>query len=117
MERRPLPLLKEFLDRSLPFPALQWETVPLGVNPLEVWEAYDDTMAGWVFIWYPYGDVTSGRAYAEFERAHYFEADVERILKAMKRWPLEGSPEEKKQAVSIALLHLFCECMDLIEKV
>jgi hypothetical protein len=61
--------------------------------------------------------VVSGRAYAEFERAHYFEADLERILKAMKRWPFAGSPEEKKQAVAIALLHLFCECMDLIEKV
>jgi hypothetical protein len=35
----------------------------------------------------------------------------------MKRWPLEGSPEGKKQAVAIALLHLFCEVMDLIEKV
>jgi hypothetical protein len=60
MERKPLPLLEQFLDQSLPFPALHWEAVPGGVNPLEVREAYDDT---------------------------------------------------------IALLHLFCECMDLIEKV
>jgi hypothetical protein len=50
MERKPLPFLEDFLDRGLPLPALHWETVPFGVNPLEVWEAYDDTIAGWVFI-------------------------------------------------------------------
>jgi hypothetical protein len=117
MGRQPNPLLKEFLDDSLPLPTIYWETVPPGVNPFEVWKGYDEGVDGWVPIWYPVGDPKTRRSYGEFERAHYFNADLERILNAMHRWPLWGSPTQRKHAVAIALLQLFCEVMDLSPKV
>ena len=43
--------------------------------------------------------------------------DLERILKAMHRWPLWGNPAQKKEAVAIALLHLYCEVHGLCAKV
>ena len=74
-------------------------------------------MAGWVPVWYPFGDQKSRRAFSEFERAYFFEKDLERVLQTMHRLPLWGSSSQRKHAVGIALLHLFCEVMDLVEKV
>ena len=117
MARKPSPLLREFLDDSLPLPMIHWETVPPGVNPWEVWEAYDEGVDGWVPIWYPIGDPRTGGSYGEFERAYFFDQVLERILRAMNRWPLWGNSTQKKHAVAIALLQLFCEVMDLCPRV
>lgn len=111
MTRRPNPLLEEFLDDTLPLPEIDWETVPAGVNPWEVWNGLDENVEGWTPVWFPTGDPLTGRSYGEFERARYFSDDLERILKAMHRWPLWGNPKQKKQAVAIVLLHLYCEVM------
>jgi hypothetical protein len=104
MAGRPNPLLEEFLDSSLPLPTIHWETVPLGVNPYEVWDGYD-------------GDQKTGISYGEFERSYLFNDDLERILKAMHRWPLWGNPVQKKHAPAVALLQLFCEVMGLCPRV
>lgn len=106
-------MLEDFLDKSLPLPGICLETVPPGVNPREVWESYDDGVEGWVPVWYPAFDLISGRSYGEFERASLFDDDLQRILLTMNRWPLWGSAKQKKQAVAIALLQLFCEVMNL----
>jgi hypothetical protein len=116
MSRKPNPLLKEFLDNSLPLPTIHWETVPPGVNPQDVWDSYDEGVEGWVPIWYPIGDPKTGRSYGEFERAYFFNDDLERILRAMNRMPLWGSPKQKKYAIAIALLQMFCEVMGFCEK-
>ena len=113
MARRPNPLLKEFLDPRIILPTIHWETVPAGVNPYQVWDGYDECVDGWVPIWYPLEDPKTGTSYGEFERAYRFNDDRERILKAMNRWPLWGSPTQKKHAVAIALLQLFCEVRGL----
>jgi hypothetical protein len=113
MSRRPNPLLEDFLDKDLPLPALHWETIPPGVNPWFVWECYDECIEGWVPIWFPAHESVSGRSYGEFERAHLFNENLERILKTMHRWPLWGSPTQKKHSVAIALLQLFCEVAGL----
>lgn len=117
MATKPNPLLLEFLDEHLPLPELDWETVPLGVNPMDAWEMYDENVQGWVPVWFPTHDIMSGRSFTEFERAYYFNDDLERILKAMHRWPLWGTATQKKHAVAIALLHLFCEVNMLCPKV
>ncbi len=117
MARRPNPLLAEFLDPGLPLPVIHWETVPPGVNPMMVWEGYDEGVEGWVPIWFPTHDPISGRSYGEFERAHLFNEDLVRILMAMHRWPLWGSATQKKHAVAIALLQLFCEVGSLCARV
>ena len=117
MARKPNPLLNEFLDKSLPLPKINWETVPPGVNPADAWETYDETVEGWVPIWFPSGDPKTGRSYSEFERAYLFNDNLERILRAMNRWPFWGSPTSKKQAVAFALLQLFCEVNALCPKV
>lgn len=117
MMRRPNPLLAEFLDDTLPLPEIDWETVPAGVNPREVWNGLDENVEGWVPVWFPTGAPLTGRSYGEFERAQYFNDDLERILKAMHRWPLWGNPKQKKQAVAVVLLHLYCEVMGLCSKV
>ena len=80
MARRPNPLLEDFLDKSLPLPALHWETIPAGVNPWLVWEGYDEGIEGWVPVWFPTHDPISGRSYGEFERAYLFNEDLERIM-------------------------------------
>jgi hypothetical protein len=107
--RKPNPLLEDFLDESVPLPPVVWETVPIGVNPYDVWNGYDQCVEGWVFFWYPSHQPVSGRSYGEFERAALFNDDLERILKVMHRWPLWGSATQKKHAVAIALLQMFCE--------
>jgi hypothetical protein len=56
-------------------------------------------------------------SYGEFERSYYFNEDLERILKAMHRWPLWGSLAQKKHAAAVALLELFCESMGLCPRV
>jgi len=117
MARKPNPLLREFLDESLPLPAIHWETVPVGVNPWGVWDSFEENVEGWVPVWFPTGDPRSGCSYNEFERAYFFNEDLERILKAMKRWPLWGNATQKKQAVAFALLQLFCEVMNLCPRV
>ena len=117
MVRKANPLLHEFLDNSLPLPEIHWETVPLGVSPLEVWDSFDENIEGWVPVWFPIGDHKTGKSYGEFERAYFFNADLERILKVMNRWPLWGNSTQRKQAVAYALLHLFCEVMGLAAKV
>jgi len=117
MTRRPNPLLEEFVDDTLPLPEIDWETVPAGVNPGEVWNGLDENVEGWVPVWFPTGDPLTGRSYGEFERAQYFSGDLERILRAMHRWPLWGNPRQKKQAVAIALLHLHCEVLGLCTRV
>lgn len=117
MARNPNPLLREFLDRALPLPDLHWETVPLGVDPYQVWEGYDEGTEGWVPIWFPCFDPVSGRSYGEFERADYFNRELIRVLSGMHRWPLWGSDKQKKHAIAIALLHLYCELMNLCEKI
>ena len=117
MVRKPNPLLNEFLDKSLPLPTIDWETVPPGVSPADAWEMYDETVEGWVPVWYPTGDPKTGRSYSEFERAYLFNDNLERILRAMNRWPLWGSPTKKKHAVAFALLQLFCEVNALCPKV
>ncbi|MCG6916726.1 MAG: hypothetical protein LJE89_04175 [Deltaproteobacteria bacterium] len=117
MGRRPNPLLQEFLDKELPLPEIDWQTVPLGVNPMDAWEMFDENVEGWVPIWFPVGDLRSGQSFTEFERAYFFNDDLERILKAMHRWPLWGNPAQKKEAVAIALLHLYCEVNGLCGKV
>ncbi len=109
MARRPNPLLEDFFDKTIPLPELDWTTVPHSVDPRVVWEAYDDGVEGWVPVWYPTQEPCSGRSYSEFERAYLFDKDLERILKAMHRWPLWGSPKQKKHATAIALLQLYCE--------
>jgi hypothetical protein len=43
MVRKPNPLLIEFLDKNIPLPPIDWETVPPGVNPMDAWEMYDET--------------------------------------------------------------------------
>ena len=117
MARKPNPLLEEFLDTGLSLPALQWETVPPGVNPRAVWNGYDEGVDGWVPVWYPIGNLKTGVSYSEFERSYYFDEDLQRILRAMNRWPLWGSRTQKKHAVAIALLQLFCEVTDLCARV
>ena len=117
MVRKANPLLHEFLDNSLPLPEIHWETVPLGVSPLEVWDSFDENIEGWVPVWFPIGDHKTGKSYGEFERAYFFNADLERILKVMNRWPLWGNSTQRKHAVAYALLHLFCEVMGLAAKV
>jgi hypothetical protein len=117
MARKPNPLLHEFLDRTLSLPEIDWQTVPFGVNPADAWEMFDENVEGWVPIWFPVGDLESGRSFSEFERAFFFNADLERILKVMKRWPLWGTPVQKKHAVAFALLQLYCEASRLCAKV
>jgi hypothetical protein len=109
MSRRPNPLLQDFLDKDVCLPVVHWETVPIGVNPYDVWNGYDECVEGWVFFWYPTHHPVNGRSYGEFERAALFNEDLERILTAMHRWPLWGSPKQRKHAVAIALLQMFCE--------
>jgi hypothetical protein len=117
MARKPNPLLKEFLDGSIPLPEIHWETVPPGVDLPTVWESHDEGVEGWVPVWFPTHDQLSGKSYDEFQRAQLFNEDLERILKAMNRWPLWGSPKQKKHAVAIALLQLFCEVENLCERI
>ena len=117
MGRKPNPLLNEFLNENLPLPPIHWETVPPGVNPADAWEAFDENIEGWVPVWYPTGDHCSNKSYCEFERAYRFNESLERILKAMHRWPLWGSPAHKKHSVAFALLQLFCEVRTLCHKV
>ena len=117
MIRKPNPLLIEFLDKDLPLPDINWETVPLGVNPAEAWESCDENVAGWVPVWFPTNDMKTGKSYGEFERAMLFNENLERILKAMHRWPLWGSPKQKKHAAAFALLQLFCENRALCPRV
>jgi hypothetical protein len=117
MVRKPNPLLIEFLDKDLPLPAIHWETVPPGVNPADAWEMYDKTVEGWIPVWFPTINRGTGRSYEEFERACLFNDSMERILKAMNRWPLWGSPTQKKHAVAFVLLQLFCETRDLCPRV
>lgn len=117
MIRKPNPLLVDFLDKNLSLPDINWETVPLGVNPTDAWEMYDETVEGWVPVWFPTVDPKTGRSYGEFERALLFNEDLERILKAMNRWPLWGSPTQKKHSVAFALLQLFCEARSLCPRV
>jgi hypothetical protein len=117
MSRRPNPLLAEFLDKDIPLPEIHWETVPVGVNPAVAWDSFDENIEGWVPVWFPIGDRESGKIYSEFERAYWFNDDLERILKTMKRWPLWGTATQKKHAVAYALLHLFCEVGGLVSKV
>jgi hypothetical protein len=105
MGRKPNPLLKEFLEDSLTLPEIDWETVPFGVNPRDAWEMFDENVEGWVPIWFPTADLRSGRE------------DLERILEAMHRWPLWGTPTQKKHAVAFALLHLYCEVNRFCPKV
>ena len=117
MSRKPNPLLEDFLDESLPLPEVDWETVPFGVNPWDAWDMFDENVEGWVPIWFPVGDFRTGLTYNEFERAYFFNEDLERILEAMHRWPLWGTPEQKKHAVAFALLHLYCEVHRFCPKV
>lgn len=117
MGRKPNPLLQEFLDPTIPFPSIDWETVPPSVDPYQVWEAYDECVEGWVPVWYPIGAGPTGKSYGEFERAYFFNQDLERILKAMNRWPLWGSARQKKRTVAFALLQLFCESMGLLPRI
>ena len=117
MTRKPNPLLTEFFDKSIPLPTIDWETVPLGVKPADAWEAYDEGVEGWVPLWFPSGDYKTGISYNEFERAYMFNENLVRILKAMNRWPLWGSPAQKKKAAAFALLQLYCEVNALCPKV
>jgi hypothetical protein len=117
MGRKPNPWLNEFLDKGLSLPTIDWETVPPKVDPKEAWESFDENIEGWVPIWFPTGDYKTGFSYDEFERAYYFNESLERILKAMNRWPLWGSPTHKKHAIAFALLQLFCEVRSLCPKV
>jgi len=117
MVRKPNPLLIEFFDKDLPLPAINWETVPPGVNPEDAWEMYDETVEGWVPVWFPTINRGTGSSYGEFERAVLFNDSLERILRAMNRWPLWGSPTQKKSAAAFALLQLFCETRALCPKV
>lgn len=109
MARKPNPLLEEFFDTNLPLPVVHWETIPPGVDPWFVWDGYDESVEGWVPVWFPTHEPISDRSYGEFERATLFNEELERVLKAMHRWPLWGSPTQKKHASAIALLQLFCE--------
>ena len=109
MGRKPNPLINAFLNESLPLPNINWETVPPNVNPREAWESFDQNVEGWVPVWFPTYDTNKGISYNEFERAYFFNEGLERILKAMNRWPLWGSETKKKHAVAVALLQLFCE--------
>ena len=117
MSRKPNILLTDFLDGSIPLPDLDWDTVPMGVDPSVVWEGYDEGVEGWVPVWFPAHDPVSGRSYGEFERASLFDKELVRILMAMHRWPLWGTPRLKKHAAAIALLQLYCEVMNLCERV
>jgi len=117
MVRKPNPLLIEFLDKDIPLPAIHWDTMPPGVNPADAWEMYDETVEGWVPVWFPTIDRGTGSSYDEFERAILFNDSLERILKAMNRWPLWGSPTQKKSAAAFALLQLFCETRALCPRV
>lgn len=117
MGRKPNPLLCEFLDQDLSLPKIHWETVPPGVNPTDVWDGFDECVEGWVPIWFPTVDFRSGRSYGEFERAYLFNEDLERILRAMNRWPLWGTSTQKKHAVAFALLQLYCEVRSLCPRV
>jgi hypothetical protein len=117
MSRKPNTLLLEFLDKDLPLPEIAWETVPVGVNPWDAWEGYDENVEGWVFIWFPTHEPVSGRSYGEFERSHLFNEEMERVLRAMHRWPLWGNARQKKHAVAIALLQMYCELAGLCARV
>jgi hypothetical protein len=106
MIRKPNPLLIEFLDKDLPLPSVHWETVPPGVSLSDVWDAYDENVHGWVFAWFPTGDPRTGISYEEFERACLFNDNLERILKAMHRWPLW----ELRFRKNIRLHLRYCNC-------
>jgi len=71
MHRKPNLLLNEFLEKSLDMPEIDWETVPPDVNPADAWDMYDDTVEGWVPVWFPTFDSEDGRSYGEFERANF----------------------------------------------
>ncbi len=107
--RSPDPLLEDFLDPDIPLPEICWETVPHNINPYFVWEAYDENVQGWVFVWYPVRDPVTGRSFGEFERAQYFHEDLKRVLFQMGKWPLWGSRRHRKKIVAFALLQLFAE--------
>ena len=117
MARKPNSFLEKFLGAGLSLATLHWETVPPAVNPQEVWNGYDEGVHRWVPVWYPSGDPKTGRSYREFGWSYYFNEDLQRNLRAMNRWPLWGSPTQKKHAVAIALLPLFCEVTDLCPRV
>ena len=117
MARKPNPLLRDFLDEELALPEIDWQTVPLGVDPADAWDMFDENVEGWVPVWFPVGDHKIGKSFGEFERAYFFNEDLERILKTMRRWPLWGTPAQKKHAVAFALLHLYCEVNMLCAKV
>jgi len=117
MTKNPNSLLNEFLDKNIDMPEINWETVPPDVNPSDAWDLYDETVEGWVPVWFPVSGPGGGRSYGEFERAYLFNENLERILKAMKRWPLWGSPSQKKHAVAVALLQLYCETRGRCPKV
>ena len=63
MSRKPNSLLTEFLDKSIPLPTIDWETVPPGVKIADAWEAYDEGVEGWVPIWFPSIDHKTGKSY------------------------------------------------------
>lgn len=109
MGRKPNPLIAVFLNQNVSLPSIHWETVPPGVDVTDAWESFDENVEGWVPVWFPTYDTTKGVSYNEFERAYFFNEGLERILKAMNRWPLWGSETQKKHAVAFALLQLFCE--------
>jgi hypothetical protein len=117
MLRQPNPLLKEFLNKNIPLPKIHWETVPPDINPYNVWDGYDDTVEGWVPIWFPDVDIMNGRSYGEFERSCLFNDELERILKAMYRWPLWGNETQKKESVAYALLQMYCEVRGFCSRV
>ncbi len=117
MERKPNPLLEEFFDKDVPLPELEWSTIPFDVNPWDVWDGYDESVEGWVPVWYPTHEPVTGRAYGEFERAALFDEDVRRVLKAMRRWPLWGNARQKKHSTAIALLQVYCELGGRCERV
>ncbi len=50
MGRKPNSLLNEFLDKSLDMPVINWETIPPDVNPVVVWEQFDENVEGLVPI-------------------------------------------------------------------
>ena len=68
MIRKSDPLLKEFLDKSIPL-----TTIRCPQESWEVWDGYDEGIEGWVLVWYPIGDSKTGNSYCEFARAYWFK--------------------------------------------
>ena len=78
-------------------PDIHWGTVPPGVNLADAWEMYDETVEGWVPVWFPTIDRGTGRSYDEFERALLFNDNLGKDLKGHESLAVVGFSDTEKK--------------------